>query len=83
MEGASGGNTLYGIFYFIFMSAVIIGAAYLVTRLIAKRSIASGGNKNLKVVETLSLGLDKSLMLIKAGEQYLLLGSTPKGITFL
>lgn len=83
MEGVSGGNTLYGIFYFIFMSAVILGAAYLATKLIAKKSIASAGSKNLKVVETMSLGFDKSLMLIKAGEQYLLLGSTPKGITFL
>lgn len=83
MASGSAGNTLYGIFYFIFMSVIILGAAYYATRFIAKKGITSMSNKNLKVVETLSLGLDKSLMLVKAGEQYFLLGSTPKGITLL
>lgn len=83
MPNSSVGSALYGIFYFLFMSAVILGAAYLATKFIAKKGMAGMGNKNLKVVETLSLGLDKSLLLVKAGEQYLLLGSTQKGITLL
>lgn len=80
---ADTGSTLYGIFYFIFMSAIILGAAYYVTKYIAKRGFKASGNKNLKIVESVSLGIDKSLMLVKVGEQYLLLGSTQKSISML
>ncbi len=76
-------STLYGILYFLFMSAVILGAAYYVTRILAKRGINPAKNKNLKVMETVPLGIDKSLLLVKVGEQYLLLGSTQKSISLL
>ncbi len=77
------GSTIYGILYFIFMSAVILGAAYYVTKFIARKGLNTSGNKNLKVIETVHLGVDKSLLLVKVGEQYLLLGSTQKTITLL
>jgi len=34
-------------------------------------------------VEAAPLGIDKSILLVKVGEQYLLLGSTQKSITLL
>lgn len=77
------GSTLYGILYFVFMSAIILGAAYFVTRFIAGKGFSATNNKNLKVVESISLGIDKTLLLVKVGEQYLLLGSTQKNISFL
>lgn len=77
------GSTIYGILYFLFMSAVILGAAYYVTRFLAGRGLKQASNKNLKVIESISLGLDKSLLLVKVGEQYLLLGSTQRNITML
>lgn len=77
------GSTIYGIFYFLFMSAVILGAAYYATKYLARKGLSSANNKNLKIVETVPLGIDKSLLLVKVGEQYLLLGSTQKGITML
>ncbi len=77
------GSTLYGILYFIFMSAIILGAAYFVTKFIAGKGFSASNNKNLKVVESISLGIDKTLLLVKVGEQYLLLGSTQKNISFL
>lgn len=76
-------STIYGILYFIFMSAVILGAAYFVTKYIARKGFKVSGNKNLKIVETVSLGIDKNLLLVKVGEQYLLLGSTQKNISML
>ncbi|HWQ30645.1 MAG TPA: flagellar biosynthetic protein FliO [Negativicutes bacterium] len=82
-EVAGAGSTIYGILYFIFMTAVILGAAYYVTRFIAKRGFGASGNKNIKVVESISLGIDKSLLLVKVGEQYMLLGSTQKSISLL
>lgn len=83
MNTMNTGSTIYGILYFIFMSAVILGAAYFATRFLARKGLNSANNKNLKIVETVPLGIDKSLMLVKVGDQYLLLGSTQKGITML
>lgn len=77
------GNTIYGILYFLFMSAIILAAAYYVTKYLSKKSINYGKNKNLKIVETAAIGIDKSLLLIKVGEQYLLLGSTQKSLSLL
>ncbi|MGE5676480.1 MAG: flagellar biosynthetic protein FliO [Pseudomonadota bacterium] len=82
-EVTGAGSTIYGILYFIFMTAVILGAAYYVTRFIAKRGFGVSGNKNIKVVESINLGIDKSLLLVKVGEQYMLLGSTQKNISLL
>jgi len=77
------GSTLYGILYFVFMSAIILGAAYFATRFIAGKGFSASNNKNMKVVESISLGIDKTLLLVKVGEQYLLLGSTQKNISLL
>lgn len=77
------GSTIYGVLYFIFMSAVILGAAYCVTKYLARKGLGQANNKNLKIVETVHLGVDKSLLLVKVGEQYLLLGSTQRNINFL
>ncbi len=76
-------STIYGILYFLFMSAVILAAAYYATKYLARKGLNPAHNKNLKIVETVPLGIDKSLLLVKVGEQYLLLGSTQKGITML
>lgn len=77
------GSTIYGILYFLFMSAVILCAAYFATKYIARKGLNRTNNKNLKIIETVPLGIDKSLLLVKVGEQYLLLGSTQKCITLL
>ena len=77
------GSTIYGILYFLFMSAFILGAAYYATKYLARKGLNPAKNKNLKIVETIPLGIEKSLLLVKVGEQYLLLGSTQKGITML
>lgn len=69
--------------YFIFMSGIILGITYVVTKFIAKKGAPGRSNKNLKLVETMALGVDKSVMLIKVGEQHLLIGSVPKNLVFL
>ena len=76
-------NTIYGILYFLFMSAIILAAAYYVTKYLSQKSLNHGKNKNLKIVETAAIGIDKNLILVKVGEQYLLLGSTQRNISLL
>ena len=77
------GSAIYGILYFLFMTTVILGAAYYVTKYLARKGLNPANNKNLKIIETVNLGIDKSILLVKVGEQYLLLGSTQKNITLL
>lgn len=79
----SNGNAIYGILYFLFMSAVVLVAAYYVTRYLSRKTFNNAASKNLRIIETASLGIDKSLLLVRVGEQYLLLGSTQKSITML
>jgi flagellar protein FliO/FliZ len=76
-------NTVYGILYFLFMSAIILAAAYYVTKYLSKKGLNHGKNKNLKIIETAAIGIDKNLLLVKVGEQYLLLGSTQRNISLL
>lgn len=42
-----------------------------------------GGGRRLTVLDRASLGRDQSLLVVQAGERYLLLGSTPAGVTLL
>ncbi len=77
------GSSVFSFLYFLFMSAVVLGAAYLATRYIAKKGVSGKNGRNLKLVETLNLGMDKSVFLIKAGEQYFLMGNSNKTVTLL
>lgn len=79
----SNGSAIYGILYFLFMSAVVLIAAYYVTRYLSRKTFNNVASKNLRIIETTSLGIDKNLLLVRVGEQYLLLGSTQKSITML
>ncbi|HOE56920.1 MAG TPA: flagellar biosynthetic protein FliO, partial [Bacillota bacterium] len=69
-------GSIYGILYFLFMSAVILAAAYYVTKYLSRKGFNRGKNKNLKIIESVPLGIDKSLLLIKVGEQYMLIGNS-------
>lgn len=66
---------------------LIMGLAYLVTRYVAGnmpvRSSRRAHGKMLCTVEQLYLGRDRQVLLVQAGDRYLLLGNTPTQITTL
>lgn len=66
--------------YYIVMFALILAAAYYVTKFLAKKGMVQGKTKTMKVVESMPLGVDKSLHLIKVGTQYFLIGSASKNM---
>lgn len=79
-------NSAYGFFkflYYLIIFVIIISLAFLFTKYVAKKGLGNRNNKNIKVIESVSLGVDKSLLLIKVGEQYFLIGSAQKNIVFL
>ncbi len=42
-----------------------------------------GGGRRLEVLDRAGLGKDQNLLVVRAGQRYLLLGSTPAGVTLL
>ncbi len=81
-----GNDTLIKMFQLIgvlIMFSSILFLAYLTTRYVGKKTGRALKGKHISVVETMSLGLDKQLHLIKVGEQFLLISSSGKKIEFL
>lgn len=76
----SGIKTFFKTVYFIVMFALILAAAYYVTKFLARKGMVQGKAKTIKVLETIPLGVDKSLHLIKVGSQFFLIGSASKNM---
>jgi flagellar protein FliO/FliZ len=56
---------------------------YVTTRYIGGRQNKAMKSKNISVVETVALGLDKRLHLVKAGKKYIMIATTSKHVEFL
>lgn len=62
----------------------ILYLAYITTKFIGKRYSVNGKSfKNLKVIETIAVGPDRQLMIVKTAGKYLLLGATPQNISLI
>ncbi len=59
---------------------VILLLCYYTTRIIGKKFSGGTKNKNMKIVETLPLGMDKCLYLILVGKKHFLFFSGKKGL---
>lgn len=57
--------------------------AYITTKFFGKRSSQMMKSKYMKVIDSLSMGFDKSVYLIQVGEQYILMHSSTKGFEFI
>lgn len=63
---------------------VIIFLALYTTKFIGKKyNFRNNKSKNLKLIETLTLGQDKCIIIVKATDKYLLLGVTSQNISVL
>jgi len=61
----------------------ILFLAYVTTRYLAGKTNRALKGKYIQIIETVNLGLDKRIHLVKAGSQYVLLAATSKRIEFL
>lgn len=57
--------------------------AYVTARYIGQKQVKSMKSKNISVLETVMLGMDKRLHLVKAGNKFLLIATTSKSVVFL
>ena len=64
---------------------LVLAGAWLFTRWAGQNLgfPAAGRAGRLQVLDRTSLGRDQALLVVKAGQRYLLLGSTPAGLTLL
>ena len=78
---------IFSLLGIILVLLLVLGGCYLFTRWagtgLGARFGAGGGGARMKVVERLPVGRDQALLVVKAGQRYLLLGSTPAGLTLL
>ncbi|MCT4606733.1 MAG: flagellar biosynthetic protein FliO [Marinisporobacter sp.] len=67
----------------LFVFCFVIIAAYYVTRLIAKNGTVLTKGKNMKVIEKISLGVDKSIYFIGVGKFYYILAISKQNIELI
>ncbi|HEX9061055.1 MAG TPA: flagellar biosynthetic protein FliO [Clostridia bacterium] len=72
-----------GIFGLLIMFFALLFLAYIATRFVAGKAGKVMRGKYVSVIETVGIGLDKQLHLVKAGNEYILIASAGKNIEFL
>lgn len=81
-----GGDFLSGLFQVILFLIVFGSVLFLVfvtTRFVGGRAAKSMKGKHINIIETVSIGMDKKLHLVKVGEQFVLLASSGKRLEYL
>lgn len=75
------------IFWSILWGLILFGSilflAYVSTKFLGTKISAKMRGKHIKIVDSLALGFDKQIYLIKVGEQFFLASSSNKAINFL
>ncbi len=71
----NGNTTLYYLGILIVFCGILF-LAWLTTKFIGKKVSGERRNKSMRIVETLSLGVDRNLLLVQVGEKFYLLASS-------
>lgn len=77
------GETIIGLFTVIFTLICVGFLAYVMTKFVGKKSMGVVKSKYMKIIDTLSMGFDRTIYLVKVGEQYVLMYSSTKGFEFI
>jgi len=77
------GNVVLQGLLFILGFGSILFLTYVTTRYLAGKSNKAMKGKYINIVETVSLGLDKRLHLVKVGEQFFVIAIAGKSVEFL
>ena len=71
------------VFVFVVTFVAVIILAIVATKFIANTKFKTFSNRNIKVIESVAIGQQSALTLVKLGEKHLLLGVTKERITHL
>lgn len=76
-------RSIVNLFFFLLFFSAILFLAYVSTKLLGSRALKGMKGQHLKIIDTITLGFDKQIYLVKIGEQLLLVSSSNKSIQFL
>ena len=86
-QGTSMLDNILSLLWVLVCVLVIIALAYLFTKYVAGKGAGflgpGGGSDRFKVLARLSVGREQSLVLVRAGGRYFLLGITPSSVSLL
>lgn len=83
VKSQSFGEGMVQIIYIFIVCIVIFVGAYYASRLLGNFQLNKNRAANLKIVEVISIGPQKTVQLIKVGSEYILVGVTKDHITFI
>lgn len=69
--------------FFIIAFMCVLFLSIYVTKLVATSSYLKSSNKNIKILESIGVGYQNSVQLLKVGRKYVLIGNTKENITLL
>ena len=67
----------------IFMVVVVALLAYYTTRMLASAKFTRGGRRNLEHIESIGVGPQSYIHIVRAGKKYVLIGVTRGNVNFL
>ncbi|HHV98993.1 MAG TPA: flagellar biosynthetic protein FliO [Clostridiaceae bacterium] len=79
----NGGSVLIEGLLFILAFGAILFLAYITTRLVAGKATRAMKGQYIEIVETVNLGMDKKIHLVKVDKQFILIATSGKNIEFL
>jgi len=82
-QGMQEGELILEIFFGLIIFACLLFLVYVTTRFVGQKASNAMRSKNMRMVETLPIGFDKSVHLIQVGDKYFLIASAGKSIEFL
>jgi len=68
---------------FILAFGLILFLAYITTKLVAGKATSAMKGRYIEIVETVNLGMDKKIHLVKVDKQFILIATSGKNIEFL
>ena len=77
------GSQIYGFITIVFILLCLWFLAFIMTKFIGNKSKSSMKSKYMRVVDTMAMGFDKTLYLVKVGEQYIIMCSSQKGFDYI
>ena len=77
------GSQIYGFITIIFILLCLWFLAFIMTKFIGNKSKSAIRSKYMRVVDTMAMGFDKTLYLVKVGEQYIVMCSSQKGFDYI
>ena len=70
----------FGDIVLVLVCILVIFLCYYTTRFLGKKFSGANQNRVMKIIETLPMGFDRCLYLIRAGKKYFLFYSSKKGL---